>query len=135
MLLYLLLSDKSDDESDKLGSEYGSSSTFTFCNFSFCFDQSIVGVLGYDIFALRRTVSHSTVCASTVCTRTVFWDTVQYNTVQSIVGVLGYDIFAPTGVESKGGIFESTIFVPTGVDPKGSRLLAIFWRSISLFFL
>ena len=50
------------------------------------------------------------------------------------VSVLVSDIFAPTGVESKGGIFAYNVFVLTGVKSKGGRLIKMFWHSNSLFY-
>ena len=45
-------SDPLNDESDKLGSDSGSSGTYYFCAFSLCFDESVVSVnvLGSEVF-------------------------------------------------------------------------------------
>ena len=40
-----------DDESEELESDSGSSGTYSFRDFSLRFDESIVGVLGSDVFA------------------------------------------------------------------------------------
>ena len=40
-----------EDESDKLGSEYGSSGTSSFCVFTFSAEESVYGVFASDIFA------------------------------------------------------------------------------------
>ena len=53
LLLYFLPSDESDlldDDYEKLGSDSGSSGTYYFCAFSLHFDESVVSVLGSDIF-------------------------------------------------------------------------------------
>ena len=46
-------SDLLDDEFGELGSDYGSSCTYSFCAFSLCFDDSVgsVSVLGSEFFA------------------------------------------------------------------------------------
>ena len=46
-------SDLLDDKFGELGSDYGSSGTYSFCAFSLCFDDSIgsVSVLGSEVFA------------------------------------------------------------------------------------
>ena len=43
--------DSLDDESEKLGSDSGSSSKYSFCAFSLSFDDSVVIVLGSGVFA------------------------------------------------------------------------------------
>ena len=53
-VLYFLSSDESDslnDKSDELGSDSGSSGMYYFCAFSLRFDESVVRVLGSDVFA------------------------------------------------------------------------------------
>ena len=54
LVLYFLSSDKSDfldNESDKLGSDSRSSSTYSFCVFYLRFEMSIVGVSGSGVFS------------------------------------------------------------------------------------
>ena len=80
-LLYFLSSDESDsldDESEELGSDSGSSGTYSFCAFYLCFDDYVgsVSVLGLDIFAPKGVDSKGDIFAS--------------------------DVFLPTGVKSKG---------------------------------
>ena len=81
-LLYLLSLDESysfDDEYDELGSESGSSGTYSFYNFSLHFDDSVgsVSVLGSDVSAPTGVDPKGDIFAS--------------------------DISVPTSVESKGG--------------------------------
>ena len=87
--LYLLSSDKSyslDDGSDKLGSESGSSGTYSFCAFYFRFGDSVgsVSVLVSAIFSPRG--------------------------VESKGDIFAFDVFVPTGVESKDGQLIKTIW-------------------------
>ena len=70
-------SDSPDDESDKLGSDSGSSGTYYYCNFSLRFDESVVGVLGSNVFAPIG--------------------------VESKGGIFASDVFVTTVVELKGG--------------------------------
>ena len=80
--LYLLSLDESDllnDESDELGSDSGSSGTYSFCAFSLCFDHSVgsVSLFGCGIFAPTG--------------------------VESKGDIFAFDMFVPTRVESRGG--------------------------------
>ena len=71
--------DSIDDAFDKLGSNSGSSGTYSFCTFSLGFDDSVgsVSVLGSGVFAPTG--------------------------VESKGDIFAFGVFVPTGVESKGG--------------------------------
>ena len=66
-----------DNESDKLGPDFGFSDTYSFCDFYLCFDKSVVGILGSDVFVPIG--------------------------VDSKGGIFASGIFLPAGVNSKGG--------------------------------